>query len=64
MYLKVAKCRKDNWKWLVQDNPLLNVNAEFKDLIKRKIEIAGWRPLDFTSIKKHKKVESNVATIT
>jgi hypothetical protein len=42
----------------------LNVNAKYEDLIRRKMEIAGRRPLGFRSIKKHKKVESNVIAIT
>jgi copper homeostasis protein CutC len=38
-------CRRDNWTQLVQDNPLLNVNAKFEDLVWRKLEIARRRPL-------------------
>jgi hypothetical protein len=57
-------CRRDNCKRLVHDNPMLNVNAKFEDLIKRKMEITGRRPSDFRSINKHKKVELNVAAIT
>ncbi|XP_059430210.1 uncharacterized protein LOC132163845 [Corylus avellana] len=56
--------RRDKWKRLLVDNSLAEVKAEFEALLGRKKEIAVPRPSDFTSIKKHKKVKSNVATFT
>ncbi|XP_059430163.1 uncharacterized protein LOC132163809 [Corylus avellana] len=36
--------RRDKWKRLVDDNSLEEVKAEFETALRRKKEIAGWRP--------------------
>jgi hypothetical protein len=66
---------RDKWKWLVEDNSLIEVKAEFEATLRRKRRIPGRRvPPNFESPlqndrlakkKKNKKVESkDVATIS